>query len=102
MEAMKCGADDYVLKSNLARLPLAVERELRDSEVRVERNRAEARYRSLVDRVPVGLFLELRLVELGGGGEISDRDYRVHDVPLRGFWSYYAELLGIEPDGAVR
>ena len=34
VEAMKCGADDYVLKSNLARLPLAVERELRDSEVR--------------------------------------------------------------------
>ncbi len=24
VEAMKCGADDYVLKSNLARLPLAV------------------------------------------------------------------------------
>ena len=56
VEAMKCGADDYVLKSNLARLPLAVERELRDHEVRVERNRAEARYHSLVDRVPVGLF----------------------------------------------
>ena len=29
-----------------------------------------------------------------GGGVISDRDYRVTDVPLRGFWSYYAELLG--------
>jgi len=42
------------------------------------------------------------VIELGGGGEITDRDYRVHDVPLRGFWSYYAELLGIEPDGAVR
>jgi len=26
----------------------------------------------------------------------------VTDVPLRGFWSYYAELLGIEPKGAVR
>jgi anthranilate 1,2-dioxygenase large subunit len=42
------------------------------------------------------------VIELGGGGVISDRDYRVHDVPLRGFWSYYAELLGIEPAGAVR
>lgn len=42
------------------------------------------------------------VIELGGGGEITDRDYRVHDVPLRGFWSYYAELLGIEPEGAVR
>jgi anthranilate 1,2-dioxygenase large subunit len=42
------------------------------------------------------------VIELGGGGVISDRDYRVSDVPLRGFWSYYAELLGIEPKGAVR
>jgi anthranilate 1,2-dioxygenase large subunit len=42
------------------------------------------------------------VIELGGAGEISDRDYRVTDVPLRGFWSYYAELLGIEPAGGVR
>jgi anthranilate 1,2-dioxygenase large subunit len=42
------------------------------------------------------------VIELGGGGEISDRDYRVNDVPLRGFWSYYAELMGIEPERAVR
>jgi anthranilate 1,2-dioxygenase large subunit len=42
------------------------------------------------------------VIELGGAGAISDRDYRVTDVPLRGFWSYYAELLGIEPAGAVR
>jgi anthranilate 1,2-dioxygenase large subunit len=42
------------------------------------------------------------IIELGGAGVISDRDYRVTDVPLRGFWSYYAELLGIEPAGAVR
>jgi hypothetical protein len=39
------------------------------------------------------------VIELGGGGEISDRDYRVNDVPLRGFWSYYAELMGVEPEG---
>lgn len=42
------------------------------------------------------------VIELGGAGIISDRDYRVTDVPLRGFWSYYAELMGIEPVGAVR
>src|SRR6266852_2407927 len=42
------------------------------------------------------------VIELGGAGAISDRDYRVTDVPLRGFWSYYAELLEIEPAGAVR
>jgi len=44
----------------------------------------------------------MTVIELGGAGVISDRDYRVTDVPLRGFWSYYAELLGIEPAGAVR
>jgi len=44
----------------------------------------------------------MTVIELGGAGIISDRDYRVTDVPLRGFWSYYAELLGIEPEGAVR
>jgi anthranilate 1,2-dioxygenase large subunit len=43
-----------------------------------------------------------QVLELGGKGEISDRDYRVNDVPVRGFWSYYSELLGIEPAGAVR
>ena len=47
-------------------------------------------------------LLALDMQELVDAGAISDRDYRVTDVPLRGFWSYYAELLGIEPDGAVR
>ncbi|MBM3509280.1 MAG: Rieske 2Fe-2S domain-containing protein [Alphaproteobacteria bacterium] len=42
------------------------------------------------------------VVEMGGKGEISDRDNRVNDVPIRGFWSYYAELMGMEPAGAVR
>src|SRR3954464_13311810 len=45
---------------------------------------------------------QMTIIELGGAGIISDRDYRVNDVPLRGFWSYYAELLGIEPPGAIR
>ena len=56
VEAMKRGANDFVLKSKLARLPLAVERELRDYEARAERNRAQESYRRLVERVPVGLF----------------------------------------------
>jgi two-component system sensor histidine kinase/response regulator len=51
VEAMRCGADDYVLKNNLMRLPLAVERELRDFEMRKraeeEANRARDRVRDL-------------------------------------------------------
>ena len=42
------------------------------------------------------------VLEVGGKGEISDRNYRVNDVPIRGFWSYYSELMEIEPEGAVR
>ncbi len=41
-EAMKAGAQDYVMKSNLTRLPPAIERELREVEVRRDRKRAEA------------------------------------------------------------
>ena len=66
VEAMRRGADDYVLKNNLARLPVAVERELREFEVRGERNRAQERYRSLAERVPVGLF------RVSPGGEIIE------------------------------
>jgi anthranilate 1,2-dioxygenase large subunit len=43
------------------------------------------------------------VVEMGGGGPIPTRlDHRVNDTPCRGFWSYYAELMGMEPEGAVR
>ena len=42
------------------------------------------------------------VIELGGAGVISDRDYRVTGVPLRGFFSHYAGLIGIELAGAVR
>ena len=39
---MKAGAQDYVMKNNLTRLCPAIERELREVEVRRERERAEA------------------------------------------------------------
>src|SRR5262245_25392346 len=39
--AMKAGAHDYVMKDNLARLGPAVERELREAEVRRQRKRSE-------------------------------------------------------------
>lgn len=39
--AMRAGANDYVMKDNLARLGLAVERELREAEVRRQKRQAE-------------------------------------------------------------
>ena len=43
--AMKSGAHDYVMKGNLRRLVPAIERELREAEVRRERKRAEEELR---------------------------------------------------------
>src|SRR5215210_3567723 len=47
VEAMKAGAQDYLMKDNLARLNTAIERELRDAEVRRERRLAEEKYRNI-------------------------------------------------------
>ena len=49
--AMKAGAHDYVMKDNLARLGQAVERELREAEVRRERRRAEEALRRAYDEL---------------------------------------------------
>ena len=47
VEAMKNGADDYIIKNNLSRLVPAINRELRDAELRRERAKAEERIRHL-------------------------------------------------------
>jgi diguanylate cyclase (GGDEF)-like protein len=44
---MKNGADDYIIKNNLSRLIPAINRELRDADVRRERSKAEERIRHL-------------------------------------------------------
>src|SRR4029450_2431193 len=47
VEAMKNGADDYIIKNNLNRLIPAINRELRDADVRRGRSKAEERIRHL-------------------------------------------------------
>jgi PleD family two-component response regulator len=55
VEAMKAGAHDYVMKGNLQRLTTAIERELRESEIRKDRKEAQewlkylAQYDQLTD-----------------------------------------------------
>jgi anthranilate 1,2-dioxygenase large subunit len=56
----------------------------------------------IVHRAVVGDRESCSVIEMGGGGPIQDQDHRINDVPVRGFWSYYAELMGFEPEGAVR
>jgi anthranilate 1,2-dioxygenase large subunit len=56
----------------------------------------------IVHRASAGEVDACSVIEMGGGGAITDLDYHVNDVSCRGFWSYYAELMGIAPEGAVR
>ena len=44
------------------------------------------------------------LVEVGGVGEIRDQKNLISEVPVRGFWSYYYELMGypeVPPEPAI-
>jgi diguanylate cyclase (GGDEF)-like protein/PAS domain S-box-containing protein len=63
VDVMRAGAHDYILKSNLTRLCVAVERELREADERRKRRQAEAgqtraeeRYRELVERIPAATY----------------------------------------------
>jgi hypothetical protein len=56
----------------------------------------------ITQRATVAERDDCSVIEMGGGGKISSQDHRVTDVPVRGLWSYYAELMGIEPEGAER
>jgi anthranilate 1,2-dioxygenase large subunit len=40
--------------------------------------------------------------EMGGRGPLKDLAHRVTETPIRGFWSYWSELMGAEPEGAIR
>ena len=57
--ALKAGAHDFLVKSKLARLIPAIERELREAEVRRSRREAESRYKVLVERLPVIVYVSL-------------------------------------------
>ena len=57
VQAIKAGADDYLLKSDLERLVPTVTRELRDAIVRHSVRENEARYRTLFEYAPDGIII---------------------------------------------
>ncbi|MCC6535379.1 MAG: response regulator [Burkholderiales bacterium] len=72
VEAMKAGAHDYVMKKNLSRLIPALDRELREADVRRARVRAErelreneARFRAIASNIP-GTVYQFMLRADGG------------------------------------
>jgi PAS domain S-box-containing protein len=65
VEALRAGADDFVLKANLRRLVPAIERSLREGGIRAAARRAEAalslseaRYESLVRSIPAAVYVD--------------------------------------------
>ncbi len=80
---IKAGAGDFISKDRLQRLPVAVERELREMEVRRQRRQmqkaleeSEEKYRNLIERANDGIciiqdrlvkFANARLAEMWGG-----------------------------------
>ncbi len=60
--AMKAGAHDYIMKDNLTRLNTAIERELREAEVRRQRRQteeelkvSETRFRQMIEQSPLSI-----------------------------------------------
>ncbi|WP_435550527.1 HD domain-containing phosphohydrolase [Desulfobacterium sp. N47] len=63
VECMRFGACDYIMKNNMSRLPLAVKRELKETESRLKRKRAEEtlreseeRYRTILQNIEEGYY----------------------------------------------
>ncbi|HEY8926439.1 MAG TPA: response regulator [Polyangia bacterium] len=93
VEAMRAGARDYFLKGNLARLSVAVRRELAESANRRERQRAEAR--ALRERRRLALAIEASnqgVFELGPEEESAD-GARQNTLQYTGPWG---AIMGLE------
>ena len=95
VEAMLAGADDYVLKSHLARLPPALTRSLRNSESRRMRRKAEsalrdseARLRSITSNLP-GMVFQIAY-------SIATRQWRFEYVSEGA-----SRVLGVQPEDLI-
>ncbi|HXG88870.1 MAG TPA: EAL domain-containing protein [Vicinamibacterales bacterium] len=88
--AMKRGADDYIMKGNLARLPPAVARELREAGVRRERAKANERltylaYHDPMTDLPNRALLHDRLQQAVLAARRDERELTLLVVDLDGF-----------------
>jgi two-component system sensor histidine kinase UhpB len=92
--AMKAGAHDYVMKDNLARLGPAVERELREAQVRREQRRSEERSRT--EHVITRLLAGAETLEEAAGG-ILEVLLHVLEMDLGTLWSPANQPPGLRP-----
>ena len=99
VEAMRAGADDYVVKGDLTRLSTALERELREVAIRTAGRRAEgrlavseARLRSLLDTIPAATYVAV--ASDGKAGSTTQYISR----QITGMIGYTPEEIVREPD----
>ncbi len=92
VQAMRDGAQDYLMKQNLIRLGPAVERELREATHRREKRQfeqsmreSEARYRLLVEHIPAIVFI----VSLQDGYRVTFLNKQINNI------------LGYQPDNII-
>ncbi|HTV01999.1 MAG TPA: response regulator [Luteitalea sp.] len=98
VEAMRLGASDYLMKGNLTRLVPAVERELRESESRNERRRAERALAASEERTR--LIIEHALdavVSFTAQGQVTEWNLRAEEL----FGLSRVEVIGRSFDEVV-
>ena len=98
VEAMRLGANDYLMKGNLTRLVPAVERELRESESRSERRRAERALAASEERTR--LIIEHALdavVSFTAQGQVPEWNLRAEEL----FGRSRVEVIGRPFDEVV-
>ncbi|MHB9022981.1 MAG: sensor histidine kinase [Armatimonadota bacterium] len=90
VEAMRAGAQDYLLKGNLSRLVPAIRRELRDAQVRRERRQAES-------ALEHALNLAQQYLDIAGVMMLAlDQEGRVTMINRKGL-----ETLGCSANGVI-
>jgi PAS domain S-box-containing protein len=100
-EALGAGANDVFVKSRLHRFGHALERELRDVQLRQERRslfeglrRAENRYRRVFERLPVGIGISTPDGRLIG---VNERFAAIHGIAIDELVGTRVEDLGWDP-----
>jgi len=90
VEAMKAGAHDYVMKDRLSRLVPAIERELRETESRLQRKQAEKLYKTLAESSLSAVFI------------VQDGKFRFINTSAINYAGYSSEeIIGKSADAIV-